>query len=370
MAKARIHYIDALRGVTMLLVVFAHVLTFGFDMQDTFISQLFITFRMPMFFFISGYIAYKGIDTWDAAFFRKMLKKKAVVQIIPATVFWLLFVLFICRKTAPIDYIRDKGFVGYWFTYTLMVFFVIYYTVSLVANKMSAPSRDRFFDTTLCVIAVAGLGIFMALNASPRKEFYHAFSILNVCNYFQYFVFGLLCKRHLAAFERGLRDNRVLVTCMIVFVASLYLLFQPRIAPMTPPLVRKLCIHELVRYSGLLIVFAFFFHNAEFFNKDNTVVRCMLFVGRRTLDIYLIHFFLMPFGIDLPAYAWSNVFVVQLFVATFLSLLVIAVCLLISRIVRMSDFLGHYLLGAKRPEKEDNNSAVINADCEAITRRG
>lgn len=99
-------------------------------------------------------------------------------------------------------------------------------------------------------------------------------------------------------------------------------------------------------------MFAFFFHNADFFNKDNTVVRCMLFVGRRTLDIYLIHFFLMPFGTDLPTYAWSNVFVVQLFVAVFLSLLVIALCLLISRVIRMSDFLGHYLLGAKRAEKE------------------
>lgn len=352
MAKARIHYIDALRGFTMLLVVFAHVLTFGFDMENSFISQLFVTFRMPMFFFISGYIAYKGIEMWDGAFFSKMIKKKAVVQIIPATVFWLLFVLFICKTTSPLDYIRDKGFVGYWFTYTLMVFFVIYYIVSLVANKMSAPARDRFFDITLCLVAVAGVGAFMALSGSPRKELYHAFSILNVCNYFQYFVFGLLCKRHQAAFELALRDNRVLVTCMVVFVACLYLLFQPRIAPMAPPLVRKLCMHELVRYSGLIIVFAFFFHNADFFNKDNTVVRCMLFVGRRTLDIYLIHFFLMPFGTDLPTYAWSNVFVVQLFVAVFLSLLVIALCLLISRVIRMSDFLGHYLLGAKRAEKE------------------
>ena len=219
-------------------------------------------------------------------------------------------------KKKLVDYIRDKGFVGYWFTYTLMVFFVIYYIVSLVANKMSAPARDRFFDITLCLVAVAGLGAFMALSGSPRKELYHAFSILNVCNYFQYFVFGLLCKRHQAAFELALRDNRVLVTCMVVFVACLYLLFQPRIAPMAPPLVRKLCMHELVRYSGLIIVFAFFFHNAE------------------------------------PTYAWSNVFVVQLFVAVFLSLLVIALCLLISRVIRMSDFLGHYLLGAKRAEKE------------------
>lgn len=358
MAKVRIHYIDALRGFTMLLVVFAHVLTFGFGMQKSFLSELFITFRMPMFFFISGYIAYKSIDTWNGAFYKKMLRKKAVVQIIPATVFWMLFVLFICKKTSPIDYIAEKGFVGYWFTFTLMVFFVVYYTVSLVANKMSAPLRDKFFEWTLCIIALAGMGAIMALSNSPRKEFFHAFSILNACNYFQFFVFGLLCKRHQVAFERALTDNRVLVACMVVFVACLYLLFHPRISPQVPHLVSKLCTYELVRYSGLLIVFAFFYHNAAFFNQDNKVVRCMLFIGRRTLDIYLIHFFLMPFGIELPDYAWSHVFVVQLFVSMSISLLVIAVCLLISRIIRMSDFLGHYLLGAKTVEKEPKSKKI------------
>ena len=71
MAKVRIHYIDALRGFTMLLVVFAHVLTFGFGMQKSFLSELFITFRMPMFFFISGFIGYKAIDRWMLGFTHK-----------------------------------------------------------------------------------------------------------------------------------------------------------------------------------------------------------------------------------------------------------------------------------------------------------
>ena len=53
----RIQYIDALRGFTMILVVFYHVSQFcwhvcgkGISIQD-FLVQV----RMPMFFFISGY---------------------------------------------------------------------------------------------------------------------------------------------------------------------------------------------------------------------------------------------------------------------------------------------------------------------------
>ena len=48
----------------------------------------------------------------------------------------------------------------------------------------------------------------------------------------------------------------------------------------------------------------------------------------------------------------------QLFVSMSISLLVIAVCLLISRIIRMSDFLGHYLLGAKTVEKEPKSKKI------------
>lgn len=57
----RIRYIDALRGFTMLLVVFGHVMmfTFGIGGYNSVIGSFFLTFRMPMFFFISGYIAYK-----------------------------------------------------------------------------------------------------------------------------------------------------------------------------------------------------------------------------------------------------------------------------------------------------------------------
>ena len=62
----RIQYIDALRGFTMILVVFAHVLlwTFNLGNHETVIGSLFITFRMPMFFFISGYISYKSTQLW------------------------------------------------------------------------------------------------------------------------------------------------------------------------------------------------------------------------------------------------------------------------------------------------------------------
>ena len=64
MTTKRLEYIDALRGFIMILVVYLHIINFGYhiantkmEAMDTFIN-LFIRFLMPLFFFISGYLKY------------------------------------------------------------------------------------------------------------------------------------------------------------------------------------------------------------------------------------------------------------------------------------------------------------------------
>lgn len=142
MAKERVNYIDALRGFAMYLVVLVHVLIFGFGMNDSFIKELFVTFHVPMFFLISGYVAYKGVDQWNGALFKKMIKKKTVMILIPSTVFWILFVTFLCKgKLSPWEYIVNKGFVTYWFTFTLFALFLAYYVILLIANKFKRAKR-------------------------------------------------------------------------------------------------------------------------------------------------------------------------------------------------------------------------------------
>ena len=78
--KERIQYIDAMRGFTMLLVVFAHIETFSFDYASTgnitFLGEMFQLFRMPLFFFVSGFIAYKAQVDWNIRYCWDLIKKK------------------------------------------------------------------------------------------------------------------------------------------------------------------------------------------------------------------------------------------------------------------------------------------------------
>ena len=65
-----LEYIDGLKGFAIFLVVFAHVIAWSYGDLDTFqtnirASWLFwvvYSFHMPLFFAVSGYLAYRSFE--------------------------------------------------------------------------------------------------------------------------------------------------------------------------------------------------------------------------------------------------------------------------------------------------------------------
>ena len=57
----RIEYIDAMRGMTMILVVYSHVCNYCLGDKTMGFNDIFFLFRLPCFFFISGWL-FQG--TW------------------------------------------------------------------------------------------------------------------------------------------------------------------------------------------------------------------------------------------------------------------------------------------------------------------
>ena len=101
---------------------------------------------------------------------------------------------------------------------------------------------------------------------------------------------------------------------------------------------------------GLTMIFTFFRSFSSWFAKDHWYGRVFQYVGTRTLDIYLLHYFFLPrfllaYAPQLQAY--DNKFL-EFIVAFLISLMVIVACLLVSYIIRMNSLLGHFLFGAKR----------------------
>lgn len=338
--NSRINYIDGLRGFTMLLVVLGHVMNTSFHIvgYNSTLGSIILTFRMPMFFFISGYIAYKAIKYWTPTNYICMLKKKSIIQIIPATIFFSLFCIY--NGISPI-YKIQSGFAEYWFTIVLFEFLFIYYTISLIC----CLTNKLIQDIGLIIISIIGIMV-LAINRG-EGYFWDILCLENFCKYFQFFTLGILCKKYNTKFISLINYDKFRATAIIIFIISLVIYFNDYIK-VHHIYVYKAVRDIIIRYSALFIIFTFFYHNRSFFDSNNRIKKTLLYIGKRTLDIYLLHYFFIPdLTILKPYIEPTNMMVIQLAISLTISSLIIGFSLFISNIIRTSNFLGHYLFGAK-----------------------
>ena len=107
-------------------------------------------------------------------------------------------------------------------------------------------------------------------------------------------------------------------------------------------------IETIVGFWGLLIVYNTFRHYSDSFTSDKKVGKVLQYIGKRTLDIYLLHWFFLPVWSQLGDF-FSNGknIALELTLGGGISLLVIGICLVVSNILRTSPILAKYLFGAK-----------------------
>ncbi len=332
----------------MFLVVFQHLYLWSFKIPtyESVLAHIFITFRMPMFFFISGYIGYKAIEYWNKSFFINRLSKKAIVQLVPTIIFFSTY--YICFGGNPISFFT-YGLGAYWFTLVLFEMFLIYFIISYISNTYTKWG-GKIFDLLLILTTLLGLFAYDTYRDYTYK-IWDILSLSNLTYFLQFFTLGIFCKRYNYIFIKFITNNIIIALSTISFIIIMILIHQTGGVSAIKGNFGLIGIftHDIAeRYLGLFIVFAFFYKNRNFFEKDNLFNKCITFTGRRTLDIYLIHYFLIP---NLPFFkplleANQNV-VLELFIPGIMTALVVSVCLMISSILRNSEFLAHYLFGAK-----------------------
>lgn len=82
------------------------------------------------------------------------------------------------------------------------------------------------------------------------------------------------------------------------------------------------------------------------FHQKKILPKQMRYVGRRTLDIYLIHYFMIPNLSALNVYFSGNVnMFIQMLMCISLALLVVMFCIIVSNSLRSSNFISHWLFG-------------------------
>lgn len=124
MERNYFYYFDVMKGIAIILMVMGHVMLFSFDINPSEPSK-FIYFNMPIFFYISGFLAYKKFDSFKEV--GKRIMHRGIVLLFPYVIFLNLYSYF---ENGTINILLTLvGGGRYWFLYTLFlisIFFILY----------------------------------------------------------------------------------------------------------------------------------------------------------------------------------------------------------------------------------------------------
>jgi fucose 4-O-acetylase-like acetyltransferase len=339
----RIGYIDALRGMAMILVVYFHIAAYGFGSYEIGYNDIIERFRMPTFFFISGWLFYKAGRIWDRQAIVGMIRKKFMVQIVPTAVFMLLYlVMFNLLEVGSFG--SDKK--GYWFTIVLFEYFVIYILSEALLNRQDSFKGELRVFAGMIILSASAFYYAKyysryATELGVWKDILGFFSFVKI-RHIIFFWFGTFVRRYFSRFIQLTDNHYAMALFMALFTAGIVW-----------PVIFSISGIEYLAYliaglSGTVICFTFFRVHEQHFSKATWYGRGLQLTGRRTLDIYLIHYFVLPYNLVQPD-VWQQYHNDMLFVpmALILALWVVIISLLISSILRVSPLLAKYLFGAK-----------------------
>ena len=338
MNNNRLVYIDAMRGLAMLLVVMGHVLLFTFHhSQNPFYKVLNECIQVPLFFMVSG-MCFRLPKVWSSKEVAKFVYGKALLLCVPAFL-WMAFYGWVFQYSL-MDAVTDTWKYGYWFTFSLFAFMLLYIFFDGLMRIFNLAEKHKLMLMMLCSIAVAYLGTL----AMKLEDSYMPLRVLGVSHFqqFPYFVLGVLLASK--AFN-CINSSRSIVYEMGGVISILMIIYTYSTGKIE--YLGSLTLWLIVMRVCCLLWIKKFFSTLE--SSSVWLIKALSYIGRYTLDIYFIHYFFLPRNLEIVGafFKESPNAIVEWLLAFALALPIIVFSLLLGRMVRVHNMLGRWLLGAK-----------------------
>lgn len=277
----------------------------------------------------------------------QFLRKKGMVQLFPTLVFSITYSLI-----RPIPYhllLMDKAKCGYWFTYTLFFYFLIYAVGDFFIGR-KVKGKAKVLVGGLFTLLIYGMAKFSLSSSCPWSS-NPICGIIGFAN-FQYFIFfywGSLVRAYFDYIEQILKKDSVITGIIVGFLLIQLILHLPLTRAWMIKVASYSAYSLLRSFSGFFGIAAIFvlFRRNEAALRKNRVGEFLQFIGTRTLDIYLIHTILVLSNMRFfgTFFVTHDSYVVEMILGGAVALVIIGLCLLISEVIRCSDTLAQLLLG-------------------------
>ncbi len=272
----------------MLMVIWGHLVYFDLTCgADTWLTRCFFLFRMPLFFFVSGFVAYKAEA--GAEWLRQKMSNRVFKQLLPTVAVGLIF-CFTHGMSHRVLFLTDMR-AGYWFTATLFEVFVVYALLNFVMTRFGV--RHGMRNAVWAALLVASTVVYYLYISGKMQlsenDVQRGFGLVQFFRNAKYFLLGLLarayCRRFIALIEKTWLMTAVAVVFVVVY--SLWCEHFSLSSPMH--WARSLRIPMSV--MGVVLMWRFFHSFRGVFNTSSAVGRLLTLIGRNTLPVFLLDYF-------------------------------------------------------------------------------
>ncbi len=240
----RIHHLDAMRGILMMLGVFYHSAKVFSTSKDwiiyhpestllaNFVIEVLHIFRMPAFFILSGYFAALTLKRYGSSKFLKVRVTRIMIPFIVTALTLNSMQAYILNYTGWIDfnlktYLLDGNWVTHlWFLMNLVLYFLLYvlfhnllkgYTTRILYYINHLLSKIPFIAIMMFLLPLSIIGALAVGQIYPIE---HILKTSLLFNYMPFFFFGVLTFHHKTVLEK-FTDFPPLYSFLITVVAVL-----------------------------------------------------------------------------------------------------------------------------------------------------
>ena len=314
----RIQYIDRLKGLAIILVVIGHLIAFTTDNRPNPVNQLIVSFHMPLFMFLSGFVISPPKDI-------QTLFKKAIRFILPMIWVGLLFTYIVGKNFQ--SFLTDHYKNGYWYLYILTIYYISMYWY----GKIHLHKLVVFFDLLLLVFVYT---CFAYVDKTLDSDLSDTLGIGLCKSYWIYFFIGYLVRKYDLA--KLLDKYNSIFSIAILSYLPLFYAYENGIFV-------RFC--QIVPLTAIIVLFYLFRARKHVFSFMDRVLGD---IGRCTLDIYIYHYFLLRIinlrFIDGWLRQTSNYFFETiLFVC--IAVMVCVLCMMIGKVLRKSQIVDKIVYG-------------------------
>lgn len=180
--KQRLDYIDAMRGLAMVMVVVSHCCYGSFNHNPIFNEIINQTLQIPLFFLISGFFVNKICkQAFTVAVVEKFCQLIVPVCLVLGIFCWIFHLNIV-------DVLLMNMKAGYWFTFILFGYIFIFLLVDLGCKKTRMSDKKTGFLQILIALLIYVLSCY-AVAPSRIHGLLRLFSIPQFYGYV-YFVIG------------------------------------------------------------------------------------------------------------------------------------------------------------------------------------